>query len=123
MGLRATVIRKYEIEYGDTCGFNYDPDTIANIVSDYCDDRYFGGGDFEYCSTEGIWEIDKVQFENMLGTLISMPMEEFEEKLRDEWASGQGDSKKYTRKYILDTFQGWLDETPKNESYIRLSWI
>ena len=33
MGLRATVIKKYEIEYGDTMGFNYGSDVLANLMT------------------------------------------------------------------------------------------
>ena len=34
MGLRATAIKKYEVEYGNTQGFNYDSETLSNIISD-----------------------------------------------------------------------------------------
>ena len=42
MGKRATVIKKYEVEYGKDRGFNYDPGTLANILTDFSDDVYTG---------------------------------------------------------------------------------
>lgn len=41
MGLRATVIKKYEIEYGDTQGFNYGASELADLIYEFCED--YGG--------------------------------------------------------------------------------
>ena len=47
MGLRATVIKKYEIEYGDTQGFNYGSDVLASLIYEFCNDYFVGDfGDF-----------------------------------------------------------------------------
>lgn len=125
MGLRATVIKKYEIEYGNTQGFNYDPDTLDSIISEFCDDYYNAddgcGGNI---STDAFWEINKEEFENMLDELREMDTEEFNERMEEDWFSGVfPDDKPYTKKYVLEVFQGWLDETPENSNYVRIAWL
>ena len=42
MGLRATVIKKYEIEYGNTQGFNYGASELADLIYEFCEDYYVG---------------------------------------------------------------------------------
>ena len=124
MGLRATVIKKYEVEYGNANGFNYDPDTLDNIIGDFCDEYYDGEDDFGCCSTASNWEIEKHQFEEMVEELQKMPEEEFNERMKEDWFSGTFfDDKPYSKKYVLDVFQGWLDETPEDSNYVRIGWL
>lgn len=125
MGLRATVIKKYEIVYGDTQGFNYDPDTLDNIISEFCDDYYNGDdGSGSNISTDAFWEINKEEFEDMLDELREMDIEEFNERMKEDWFYGTfSDDKPYTKKYVLEVFQGWLDETPEDSNYVRIAWL
>ena len=124
MGLRATVIKKYEIEYGDANGFNYDPDTLNNIISDFCDDYYNGDDGYGGLSTDTYWEIDKGQFREMYTELSLMPEDEFNERMKEDWFYGATpDAQPYSKKYILDVFGGWLNETPKDSNYVRVGWL
>lgn len=118
MGLRATSVKKYEIEYGDVQGFNYDPDTLNNIISEFCDDYYCGGGDL---STDTIWEVDKEQFKNMLNELCEMPEDEFNERMEEDWFCG--DDKPYTKKEVTDLFKGYYNDTPEDSNYVRIAWL
>ena len=121
MGLRATVIKKYEVEYGNANGFNYDPETLYNIISDFCNDFYTGGEDL---STEAYWEIDKKEFADMLAELKEMPEDEFKERMKEDWFHGTfSDDKPYSKKYIVDVFEGYLAETPADSNYVRLGWL
>lgn len=123
MGLRATVIKKYVVEYGNTNGFNYDAETLNNIISEFCDDYYCGNDDYGV-STDVIWEVDKEQFRDMYTELSLMSEEEFNERMKEDWFYGIfSDDKPYTKKYILDVFGGWLNETPKDSNYVRFGWL
>ena len=122
MGLRATVIKKYEIEYGNANGFNYDPNTLNNIISEFCGDYYNGDDGYGGLSTDVFWEIDIDQFKEMVATLEAMPEDEFNQRMREDWFQGYNDEY-YSKDYILEVFKGWLDETPKDESYVRLGWL
>ena len=124
MGLRATVIRKYEVEYGNANGFNYDPDTLNNIIGEYCDDFYNGDDGCGGASVDTIWEVDKEQFKDMLNELREMPKGEFDERMEEDWFCGTfSDEKPYSKKYVLEVFQGWLDETPEDSNYVRFGWL
>lgn len=124
MGLRATVIKKYEVEYGNTNGFNYNPDTLNNIISEFCDDYYNGDDGCGGNSTDTFWEIDKEQFRDMVDQLAEMPGKEFNERMKEDWFWGTfSDEKPYTKKYVLDVFKGWLAETPENSNYVRIGWL
>ena len=124
MGLRATVIKKYEVEYGNANGFNYNPDTLANIIIDFCEDAYTGDDDCGGHSTDAIWEIDKEQFRNMVDQLEEMPTKQFNERMLTDWFWGTfSDEKPYTKNYVMDVFKGWLAETPENSNYVRIGWL
>jgi hypothetical protein len=124
MGLRATVIKTYKVEYGNANGFNYDPDTVSNIIGEFCDDFYNGDDGYGGANTDSIWEVDKEQFTNMIQELQEMPEEEFNEEMREHWFSGVfSDDEPYSKKYILDVFGGWLNETPKDSNYVRIGWL
>ncbi len=124
MGLRATVIKKYEVEYGNANGFNYNPDTLSNIISEFCDDFYAGNDDCVGNSTDAIWEINKEQFRDMVNQLEEMPTNEFNERMIGSWFWGTfSDEKPYTKNYVLDVFKGWLAETPENSNYVRIGWL
>ena len=121
MGLRATVIREYKVEYGNCNGFNYDPDTVNNIIGEFCDDFYNGDDGYGGYSVDAIWEVDKEQFKDMLNELREMPEGEFNERMEEDWFCG--DDKPYSKKYILDVFGGWLNETPEDSNYVRFGWL
>lgn len=124
MGLRATVITKYEIEFGGANGFNYDPETLSNIIADFCDDFYYGDDGCGELSTDAYWEINKEQFTDMLTELVAMDDSEFKSRMEEDWFHGTfSDDKPYSKKYIVDVFEGYLDETPETENYVRLAWL
>ena len=53
-----------------------------------------------------------------------MPEEEFDERMKEDWFYGTfSDDKPYSKKYILDVFGGWLNETPKDSNYVRIGWL
>ena len=89
MGLRATVIKKYEVEYGNANGFNYDPDTLSNIIREYCDDFYNGDDGYGGLSTDAYWEIDKGQFWDMLQEIMALPDKEFNKRMQRDWQVGK----------------------------------
>ena len=118
MGLRATVIKEYKVEYGNTQGFNWEADTLANIFDAFCEDFYHGG---EEIDTNAIWEIDKHQFEEMVKTLEAMPEDEFNQMMKEEWYAGYN-SEPLTKEYTVKILKGFLSETTSNE-YVRLGWL
>lgn len=124
MGLRATVIKKYEVEYGNANGFNYDPETLDNIISEFCEDYYCGDDGYGGLSTDSFWEIDRNQFCEMVDQLADMPEKEFNERMKEDWFYGTfTDDKPYSKKYVLDVFTGWLAETPVDSNYVRIGWL
>lgn len=124
MGLRATVIKKYEVEYGNANGFNYDPETLDNIISEFCDDYYCGDDGCGGLSTDAFWEIDRNQFCEMVDQLAEMPVKEFNKRMKEDWFYGTfADDKPYSKKYVLDVFTGWLAETPVDSNYVRIGWL
>lgn len=124
MGLRATVIKKYEVEYGDANGFNYDPDTVSSIIGEYCEDFFNGDDGYGGSSTDAIWEVSKAEFTDMLNQIMDMPTKEFNERMKEDWFHGVfTDDKPYSKKYVLEVFSGWLNETPENSDYVRIGWL
>lgn len=124
MGLRATVVRKYEVEYGDANGFNYQQETLSNIIGDFCDDFYCGDDGWGGLSTDVFWEIDRMQFCEMVNELADMTEDEFNERMKEDWFVPplEGDEP-YSKKYVLDLFTAWLAETPVDSNYVRLGWL
>lgn len=124
MGLRATVIKTYKVEYGNANGFNYNADTVYNIISDFCDDFYAGQDDYGGVSTNSIWEVDRNQFCEMVDQLANMTKKEFNRRMKEDWFEGTfSDDEPYTKEYVLDVFTGWLAETPVDENYVRFGWL
>ena len=123
MGLRAASIKKYEIEYGTHRAFNYDAETLTNIIKDYCDDFYNGDDGFGGYTTDVIWEIDKEEFVNMTNELEQMPEEEFKERMRDEWKAGEETDATYSKEYVLNFFKGCIEDTPSDSLYVRIGWL
>ena len=124
MGLRATVIKQYKVEYGNANGFNYNANTVYNIISEFCDDFYAAADGYGGVSTDVIWEVDKEQFQGMVQELTEMPEEEFNERMKEEWFEGVfSDDEPFTKKYVLDVFEGWLEETPEDSNYVRFGWL
>ena len=117
MGLRATVIKTYKVEYGNANGFNYDPTTVSNIISDFCYDFYSGED-----STDIVWEVDKKEFADMVSQIRDMPTKEFDKRMKEDWYCGYG-SEPYTKRYVLEVFSGWLNETQEDSNYVRIGWL
>lgn len=113
MGLRATVIKKYEIEYGNTHGFNYESGTLADIIYEFCADYYVGDDDFGGYNTDEIWEVGKEDFKYMLSEIRKMTDEEFEEVFSD----------RVGREEVIRVFEGFLNETPEDSNYVRIGWL
>lgn len=121
MGLRATSVKKYEIEYGDVQGFNYDPRTLSNIISHFCE-GYYVGSDGE--DTNCIWEIDRDEFFEMTHALCKMSEEMFNEMMRDQWDEGtRFVDAPYTKKEVTDLFKGYYNDTPEDSNYVRIAWL
>ena len=111
MGLRATVIKKYEIKYGQTQGFNYEYDELANLIQDFCEDSFVGDDDCGGCNPDVIWEINRGQFQGMLTEIKGMEAERFE----DEYDLNLEET--------IRLFEGFLEETPEDSRYVRLGWL
>lgn|GEM_PF-3505112 len=121
MGLRATAIKKYVIEYGDASGFNYDAWRLENIIDDYCDDFYCGS---DGCAdTDVIWEINKTEFAEMLSEIENLSEKEFDEKMKNDWSTSKRRDNEYTKENVLKLFRTWLKETPDDSNYVRLAWF
>lgn len=126
MGLRATSVTIYKIEYGNHQGFNYDPDTLNNLIMNFVDDFYNGDDGCGGNSTDQIWEIDKQSFADMLQQIKDMPVEEFDELMKgcDVHAGMENrDYDVYTKKYVVNLFQGFLDDTQEDSNYVRIGWL
>lgn len=120
MGLRATVIKTYKVEYGNTNGFNYAPEDLGKIIDHFCDCASTGG---EYYDTERIWSVDKGQFAEMVKSIESMSSKEFHELLDEELCIEDVDDNGYTKKYVLNVFKGFLEETPEDSDWVRFGWL
>ena len=115
MGLRATVIKKYEIEYGDTQDFNYGSDIMASLIYEFCEDYYVGDDGYGGSNTDAIWEVSKDDFTYMLNKIKEMSQEELDDIIgrRDGWDKDD----------IIRVFEGFLKETPENSNYVRFGWL
>lgn len=114
MGLRATVIKKYEVEYGNTQGFNYGASELADLIYEFCEDYYVGDDGYGGNNTDSIWEVNKEQFANMLEEIKDMSDDDFEERFPH---IEQG------REEVVQIFEGFLKETPENSNYVRFAWL
>lgn len=123
MGLRAASIKKYDIEYGTHRAFNYDAETLTNIIKDYCDDFYNGDDGFGGYTTDVIWEVVKDEFVNMTNELEQMPEEEFNERMQNDWKGAEGTDPTYTKEYVLNFFKGCIEDTPSDSAYVRIGWL
>lgn len=118
MGLRAYVIKKYDVQYGERSGFNYGADFLSHLIGEYCKCACLGG---DYHDYDAIWEVDKEEFANMVAELEKLTDEEFKAKAEKEWwADGDDD---YTKSYVIELFKDWLAETPENETWVRFGWL
>ena len=114
MGLRATVIKKYGIEYGDTQGFNYGASELADLIYEFCEDYYVGDDGYGGNDTNSIWEVEKNNFAGMLEEIREMSDDEFEERFPHIEQS---------REEVVRVFEGFLNETPENSCYVRFAWL
>lgn len=108
MGLWATAVKKYEIEYGQTQGFNYDVDGLYGIISQFCEDFYSG----DVADPNVIWEINKAEFKEMIETIEGLADEDY-----DELIGG------YNKEELIRNLNGYLAETPRNSDYVRIAWL
>ena len=125
MGLRATSVKKYEIEYGDIQGFNYDPETLANIITYHCKDYFLGGDGEDGYSLDAIWDIDKDEFLKMVETISAMDEDEFREISDNEWCSemDMDDDFPYTQEELVALLKDYYNDTPENSKYVRIAWL
>ena len=114
MGLRATAIKEYKVEYGETAGFNDCVDIVADIIRAYCSCYYLGYDGFP--DESAIWEVDKAEFKAMLDNIKNMTDDEFKSKIYDKRCD-------LTRNETVRVFEGFLEETPDNEEWVRFGWI
>ena len=119
MGLRATVIKKYEIEYGSTQGFNYGSDVLAALIYEYCNDYYVGDDGYGGSNTDAIWEVDKDEFAGMLEEVKALSQEELDDILRHNHAFHDG----WSKEDVIRVLEGFLAETPEDSNYVRFGWL
>ena len=119
MGLRATVIKKYEIEYGNTQGFNYSSDVLAHLISEFCSDYSVGDDGYGGNNTDAIWEVDKGEFADMLKEVKKLSQEE----LNDILSCYQGSSDDWSKEEVVRVLEGFLKETPEYSNYVRFAWL
>ena len=118
MGLKATVIKKYEIEYGDTQGFNYGSDALVSLIYEFCDDYFVGDDGYGGHDTNAIWEVNKNEFAYMLNEVKEMSQEELDGILGRRHTNGG-----WTTEEVVRVLEGFLRETPETEDYVRIGWI
>lgn len=119
MGLRATVIKKYEIEYGNTQGFNYGSDVLASLIYEFCKNYYVGDDEFGGSNTNAIWEVDKDEFAHMLEEVKKLSQEELDDILRRQHTFNDG----WDKDDIIRVLEGFLKETPENALCVRIGWL
>lgn len=119
MGLRATVIKKYEIEYGDTQGFNYGSDVLASLIYEFCNDYFVGDDGCGGSNTDAIWEVDKDEFAGMLEEVKGMSQEELDDLI----GSRNSFNDSWPKEEVIRVLEGFLNETPENALYVRFAWL
>lgn len=116
MGLRATVIKEYRVEYGEKSGFNNGAEYLVTLIQHFCPSAWCGGEDF---SEYAIWEVPKDEFTGMVQDIARMTEDDFATVVaRNEYTDSE-----YTREYVLGVFRGWLEETPPDSDYVRFGWL
>ena len=123
MGLRATVIKKYEIEYGNTMGFNYASDVLASLIYEFCNDYSVGDDGFGGSNTDDIWEVDKDEFAGMIEEIRKMSQEELDDILKNHHCYYDCYCDEWPKDEVVRVLQGFLDETPENALYVRFAWL
>ena len=119
MGLRATVIKKYEIEYGNTQGFNYGSGVLASLIYEFCSDYFVGDDGCGGSNTDSIWEVDKDEFAGMLEEVKGMSQEELDDLI----GSRNGFNDGWPKEEVVRVLEGFLKETPENSNYVRFAWL
>lgn len=119
MGLRATVIKKYEIEYGDTQGFNYGSDVLASLIYEFCNDYFVGDDGCGGSNTDAIWEVNKDEFAGMLEEVKELSQEELDEIIGHRHTFNDG----WPKEEVVRVLEGFLAETPENSNYVRFGWL
>ena len=119
MGLRACAIKRYVVEYGDTRGFNWGADTLANIIGDFCDSFYCGS---DYPDVDVTWEVDSGEFAAMIKDIAAMKSSEFKQKM-EEWHVDTLDDEYTTKGYVLEKLRTFYKEADKSDGYVRIGWL
>lgn len=119
MGLRATVIKKYEIEYGNTMGFNYGSDVLASLIYEFCSDYFVGDDGCGGSNTDAIWEVSKDEFAGMLEEVKGMSQEELDDLIGSRNSFNDG----WPKEEVVRVLEGFLKETPENSNYVRFAWL
>lgn len=119
MGLRATVIKKYEIQYGDTQGFNYASDILVALLYEFCNDYFVGDDGYGGSNTDAIWEVDKDEFAGLIEEIRLLSQEELDDILQRHHCF----NKDWPKDDILRVLEGFLKETPEDSCYVRFAWL
>lgn len=112
MGLRATSVKKYEIEYGEHQGFNHNSEGLYEIISYFCEDFFYGENGV---STEVVWEIEKGEFKRMIDAIKGLNSEEYEELV--------GINCEYSKDEIVPILNGFVLDTPADSDYVHIGWL
>ena len=118
MGLRATIIKTYNVVYGDVGGFNYGCDFLGALISAYCPTSYTGG---DHHDVDAIWTVDKGEFTAMLKKLKWMTCKTFSRKAVEEWGAEPDDG--YDKAYVVKMFERWLEESDPSDDWLRFGWL
>ena len=119
MGLRATVIKKYEIEYGDTQGFNYGSDVLCALIYEFCNDYFVGDDGCGGSDTDATWEVNKAEFANMLEEIRELDQEELDDIIGNRHTFNNS----WPKEDIIRVLEGFLKETPEDYNYVRFGWL
>lgn len=119
MGLRATVIKKYEIQYGDTQGFNYGSDALVTLIYEYCNDYFVGDDGYGGSNTDAIWEVDRDEFAGMLEEVRLLSQKDLDDLL----GRRQAFNDTWPKEEVIRVLEGFLNETPEDSCYVRFAWL
>ena len=113
MGLRLYVAKKYEVEYGDTCGFNWKVGELHNLL-DVLNVYYTGeewDDDFDVAKSDLRKGIEKLK---NLNSLPETEREDIEDTLNEM---------EYTAEEVIKLFEGYLAEADPNRDYLHFSFL
>ena len=113
MGLRLYVAKKYEVEYGDKCGFNWKVGELHNLLGAL--DVYYTGeewdNEFAVPKSDLREGIEKLK---NLDSLPEMERENIEDTLNEM---------EYTADEVVKLFEGYLAEAEPKRDYLYFAFI